>query len=160
MKFMKQIKINVTFFFLGIGGLFAQETVPATGGDAIGTGGKCSYTVGQAVYTVNLGANGSVVQGVQQPYEISTTIGLNETSVNLKLSVYPNPTTNYLTLSVTDNVGLNYQLCDPQGRIIESKVIRNSTTNISLETPSVAIYFLTILKNNQVIKIFKVIKIQ
>ena len=45
--------------------LHAQETVPATGGDATGSGGTSSYTVGQVVCTTNTGSNGSVAQGVQ-----------------------------------------------------------------------------------------------
>jgi hypothetical protein len=44
---------------------------------------------------------------VQQVYENSLTTGVNETSINLELSVYPNPTTNYLTLKVDDFETLN-----------------------------------------------------
>jgi hypothetical protein len=39
---------------------------------------------------------------VQQPYEISITTGVKETTINLEMNVYPNPTTNYLTLKVDD----------------------------------------------------------
>jgi hypothetical protein len=42
---------------------------PQAGGEATGSGGSVSYSVGQVVYTTNTGINGSVAQGVQQPYE-------------------------------------------------------------------------------------------
>ncbi|MFT7299094.1 MAG: hypothetical protein ACI9WO_001916 [Sphingobacteriales bacterium] len=64
MKHRKAIT-SIAFLFLGLGGLQAQETVPATGGEATGNGGSSSYTVGQVVYTTNTGTNGSVAQGSQ-----------------------------------------------------------------------------------------------
>ena len=55
----------------------AQESVNSTGGNATGSGGTVSYTIGQVGYTTNTGSNGSVAQGVQQAYEILT-VGINE----------------------------------------------------------------------------------
>ena len=148
----------MAFLLLGLGGLHAQESPTATGGEAIGTSGTASYSVGQVVYTTNTGTNGSVAQGVQQPYEISTTVGINETAIKLELSVYPNPTTNYLTLKTEDNSNMSYQLYDLQGRVIENKKVSSNATNISLEGQATATYFLKVVKNNQIIKTFKVIK--
>ena len=157
MKHKKTIT-SVVFVLLGLGGLHAQENAVTTGGDATGAGGSSSYTVGQVVYTTNTGTNGSVAQGVQQPYEISTTVGINETSINLELSVYPNPTTVYLTLKVEDNTELNYQLYDSQGKIIENKKVTANSTTISMEALPKSIYFLNVTDNNQVVKTFKIIK--
>jgi hypothetical protein len=139
-------------------GLHAQETVPASGGDATGAGGSSSYTVGQVVYTTATGTNGSLAQGVQQPYEISITTGVKETTINLKMNVYPNPTTNYLTLKVDDFETLNFQLIDLHGKTIENKKVTASNTSIKMEALPKAIYFLNVTKGNQIIKTFKVIK--
>ncbi len=141
-------------------GLSAQETVPAAGGDATGAGGSSSYTVGQAFYTTNTGSNGSVAQGVQQPYEISVTTGVNETTISLELSVYPNPTANNLQLKVESEAleNLNFQLIDLQGKVIENKRIMTSNTTINMEALSKGIFFLNITRNNQSVKTFKVIK--
>jgi hypothetical protein len=154
----KKTIMSVAFLFFGLGGLHAQESANGSGGEATGTGGTASYSVGQVVYTTNTGTNGSVAQGVQQPYEISTTVGVNETAINLEMSVYPNPTTNYLTLKTDDNTNLSFQLYDMQGKIIESKIVNNNSTNISLEGQPKATYFLSAVKNNQIIKTFKVMK--
>jgi len=157
MKHKKTIT-SMAFLLLGLGGLHAQESPTASGGEATGTGGTASYSVGQVVYTTNTGTNGSVAQGVQQPYEIYTTVGINETSINLELSVYPNPTTNYLTLKTDDNANLSYQLYDLQGKLIENKKVSSNATNISLEGQPTATYFLNVVKNNQIVKTFKIIK--
>ena len=157
MKHKKTIT-SIAFLLLGLGGLHAQETVTTTGGEATGTGGTASYSVGQVVYTTATGTNGSVAQGVQQPYEISVTIGIKETSINLELSVYPNPTTDYLTLKVDDFETLNFQLIDLQGKVIANKKVTNATTIIKMEELAKALYFLNVTKNNQLIKTFKIIK--
>jgi len=154
----KKIFMSAAFLLLGLGGLHAQESPTAAGGEGTGAGGTASYSVGQVVYTTNRGTNGSVAQGVQQPYEISTTVGINETSINLEMSVYPNPTTNYLTLKVEDNSNLSYQLYDLQGKVIENKKINSNSINISLEEKPTAAYFLNVINNNQIVKTFKVIK--
>lgn len=157
MKLKKTIT-SVVFLLIGLGGLHAQESPTATGGEATGTGGTASYSVGQVVYNTNMGTNGSVAQGVQQPYEISTTAGINEVSINLEMSVYPNPTTNFLTLKTDENSNLSYQLYDFQGKLIENKKVNSNATNISLEGQPTATYFLNVVKDNQVVKTFKVIK--
>ena len=159
MKHKKAIT-SITFLLLGLGGLHAQETVTTSGGDATGTGGTASYSVGQVVYTTATGTNGSVAQGVQQPYEISTTVGINETTIQLELSVYPNPTTNYLQLKVESEKleNLNFQLIDLQGKVIENKKVTANSTTISMEALPKAIYFLNVTKDNQVVKTFKIIK--
>jgi hypothetical protein len=157
MKHKKTIP-SIAFLLIGLGGLQAQETVATTGSEATGIDGTASYTVGQVVYTTATGTNGSVVQGVQQPFEISTTLGVNETTINLELSVYPNPTTNFLTLKVEKIENLHYQLIDLQGKLIESKTVSSNSSNISLENQPTAIYFLKVTKNNHLIKTFKVIK--
>ena len=149
---------SVAFLFLGLGGLHAQETVLPTGGEATGTGGTASYSVGQVVYTTATGTNGSVAQGVQQPFEISTTVGINETSINLEMKVYPNPTTNYLTLKVEKTEGLTFQLYDLQGKVITNKKVNSATTTVAMENLPTATYFLNVVKNNQIVKTFKIIK--
>ena len=149
---------SIAFLLLGLGGLHAQESPTAAGGEATGPGGSVSYSVGQVVYTSNTGTNGSVSQGVQQPYEISVTVGLHETTLNLELSVYPNPTSNYLTLKVEDLSNLSYQLMDMQGKVIEDKKVTAVNTTITMEELAKATYFLKVIKNNQIVKTFKIIK--
>ena len=141
-------------------GLHAQETVPATGGDATGAGGSSSYTVGQVVYTTNTGTNGSVAQGVQQPYEISTSVGIEVTAINLELVAYPNPTNNALTLNIGNynNEKLTYQLYDMQGKLLDSKQVVDSSTTIGMQELPVSTYLLNVLDNNALIKTFRIVK--
>ena len=147
-----------TILLLSLSLLHAQESPVATGSDATGTGGTVNYTVGQIVYTAVIGTNGSVAQGVQQPYEISTSLSVNEISRYIEASVFPNPTTNYLILKVEKTKGLTYQLYDIQGKVIENKKIDSNLSIISLENQPSSTYFLRVSKTNQIVKIFTIIK--
>ena len=154
----KLIISSIVLLLITLGGLQAQEALPATGGEATGTGGSVSYSVGQVSYTTNTGTNGSASQGVQQAYKISTTTGVNETSIQLALSVHPNPTTSFLSLSVEDVSELNYQLIDFQGKLIEQQKIETTSTLINMEGLPQAVYFLKVTKDNQLLKTFKIMK--
>jgi len=159
---MKNKKTKLTaLLLLGIGfnQVYAQQAATASGGDASGSGGSVAYSVGQIVYTTNTGTTGSVAQGVQQPYEISITTGLLETDINLNLTAYPNPTTNYLMLQIDNyDKALSYQLYDISGKLIESNTVVANSTTITMEALPTATYLLKVTQNNTLVKTFKIIK--
>ena len=64
------ILISAFLFFMALTGLQAQEAISASGGNASGSNGTLSYTVGQVVSSYIIGSEGTVTQGVQQPWEI------------------------------------------------------------------------------------------
>jgi len=159
MKHKKTIT-SIALLLLGLGVLHAQESPTSTGGEATGIGGTASYSVGQVVYTTNTGTNGSVAQGVQQPFEISATVGVEVTEINLELVAYPNPTNNALTLNIGNynNEKLTYQLYDMQGKLLDDKQVVNGSTTIGMQDLPVSTYLLNVLDNNSLIKTFKISK--
>ena len=156
-------KLNLTLIFLCVLQLsYAQETIPSTGGNATGTGGTSSYTVGQLVYTTNASTSGSVSQGVQQAFEFQTLGNPGLLAAQLTAVTYPNPTTDFIVLKITDTAleNLQYTLFDLNGKIIASKPIRTSSTEIAMKNLSVGMYLLKLTKKNKPLKTFKVIKKQ
>lgn len=158
----KKLKLSAVLLLgLGLTGLQAQTSVNATGSNASGSGGSVSYSVGQVVYTTNIGTNGSVAQGVQQPYEISVVTGIEEAKgINLLVSAYPNPTTDYLTLSIDefDISNLSYQLYDINGKLLQSEKITGNQTSIVMSNLVPANYFVKVIQSNKEVKTFKIIK--
>ena len=157
---MKNLLI-ASIFLLGITSqTIAQENAMATSGNAVGTGGSASYSVGQVVYTTLTGSNGSVAQGVQQPYEISIITGVSEKTIQLEMSVYPNPTTDFLKLKVESEKfeSLQYQLIGLQGKVIKNATITANNTTIKMEALPKAIYFLSVINGIKTVKTFKIIK--
>jgi len=168
---LKKIKLSILLFFsLGFTGLYAQETIPVTGSNASGTGGTESYTVGQTIYSVISGTNGSVAQGVQQPYEISDITGLEEAKdITLHCSAYPNPASDLLTLRIEnfDFSNLSYQIIDMKGRVLVNKKNDGKETMIDMKNIVAGTYFLKVytkytdaIQSNKEIKTFKIIKQQ
>ena len=176
----RRLKLSAVLLLgLGLTGLQAQTNVNATGGNASGSGGSASYSVGQVVYTTHTGANGSVAQGVQQPYEISVVTGLEEAKdISLKVTAYPNPTPDYLTLEIDASASISiqsisyqkdastllsiqsmsYQLFDMQGKVLQNQKFTGYRTSIDMNNLIPATYFVTVIQENKAIKTFKVIK--
>jgi hypothetical protein len=158
----KRLKLSAVLLLgLGLTGLQAQESVNAIGGNASGSGGSASYSVGQVVYTTNTGTNGSVAQGVQQPYEISVVTAIEVAKgINLSITAYPNPTTDYLQLKVESETlkDLSFQLYDINGKLLQTKKLTDTKTQIKMSSYVPSTYFVKVIAGNQSIKEFKIIK--
>ena len=148
---------------ISINKIQAQQATLSSGGNATGSDGSSSYSIGQIDYITATGSAGSVGQGLQQPFEISTLSGEEFTQIKLQMMIYPNPTTSYVNLKIDASEEFNmesmsYQLFDMSGREINNKKIMASETQISLENLSSAIYFLKVSNNDKIVKTFRIIK--
>ena len=162
---MKLTKLKISLLFLICIGqleIFAQEAVTASGGNASGAGGSASYSVGQVIYTTNTNTNGSVSQGVQQPYEISVISGVETVEkIQLSFQAYPNPTTNSLKLKIDNKDDKQYtaSLFDINGKLLNQTEITNIETIIPMEQYGKQTYFLKVFETpTREVKTFKIIK--
>ena len=154
---------SVLFCMIGFGSTIqAQNAIPASGGNATGSGGYVSYSVGQVVYTTNTSITaGSVAHGVQQPFEISVLTAIEQAEdIKLICTAYPNPASDFLTLKVEnyDRKSLSYKLIDSNGKLLESKKVTGIETTISMANLLPNLYFLKVIDNQKEIKTFKIIK--
>lgn len=144
----------------------AQKGPVAAGGDAKGTGGSVTYSVGQIDY-ITVGVKGEVItQGLQQPFEVLILIGKDPVVVidtGPELSIYPNPTTDFVVLKLqnAEPGSLTYSLYDLLGRLIKKEKLNMVRTTIPMADLPSATYILTVYSNSggQIIKTFKIIKI-
>jgi hypothetical protein len=162
MKYAKNYLCLIILILSGFGiTIKAQNTIPATGGNATGNGGSVSYTVGQIAYSTFIGANGTAAQGVQQPYEISVVTAIeNISAISLECTVYPNPTRGLIKLIVEslDHENMKFRLYDINGVLLQDKKVESRETEISMENLSSSIYFLKVINNNKEMKVFKIVK--
>ncbi len=145
---------------LSTGMAYTQESTNSSGGDATGSGGTVAYSIGQVVYTTNIGSNGSLSQGVQQAYEIFN-LGIKGTNLKISLTAFPNPTVDKLTLQLSgyDNEWLSYQLYDAQGKLLNTGTVTAQQTLISMSSLPPATYFMDLITyENKKIESFKIIK--
>lgn len=156
-------KVLIAFCLFGYGTIIqAQNSISAAGGNATGTGGTVSYTIGQVVYTTISGTNGDIMfQGVQLPYEISVLTSTQEASgIILEISAYPNPANDFVILKVKnyDSDNLGYKLFDMNGTLFQRDKVKGNETLIQLGNIMPGTYFLKIDDKNKEIKTFKIIK--
>lgn len=159
-NFLKSALVLLIFTIL-ILPTIAQECVNTAGGDASGSGGSVSYSIGQIAYTTNTGTTASVAQGVQQAFEISTVNEIKKTEdIKLLISAFPNPITDYLILEVADFSlsPLSFYLYNIEGKLLQSDIITDSETKIDMRKLIPATYFVKVIDRNNVIKTFKIIK--
>lgn len=147
-----------TFVFLRLNG---QEGISAAGGDAAGSGGSAAFTCGQVFYSFISGANETINQGVQQPYEISVVTGLEETtSGDYEFLIYPNPAAGNINIEIKsgDYEALRFCLYNSSGIPILEKEAVGDMNTMSLDNLPPSLYFLKIVKKNLNIKVYKIIK--
>jgi hypothetical protein len=138
----------------------AQESINASGGVTIGTGGAVSFSVGQMVYTTDSKEAGAVVQGVQRPYKITTT-DIKKLDTTISFKAYPNPSSEdlFLEMNAFRNEKLNYHLYDMQGKLIMTNPIEVPKTQINMRALAVGSYVIHIHDSmNQAIQTIQVIK--
>ena len=152
--------VLLIIFFWGLNNVNAQQAPVSSGGNATGSGGTVSYSIGQIDYTTSTGSTGMATQGVQQPYEIFS-VGINEPGIDLTLSAYPNPSADFITLQYENYMLENsiYQLIDMNGKLLESNKIITHQTRICLDNLPPATYFLKVKTETKELKLFKIIKL-
>jgi hypothetical protein len=138
----------------------AQHSLNASGGNATGNGGTAAYSVGQIVYKTLQSEQNVVFEGIQYAYEIFDTGVENPNYPNLNFTVYPNPATDKINLSINgmeiDN--LSFKLFDINGKLLMDKKITSDNTSILMDAFSASTYLLTVYRNMENIKSFKIIK--
>lgn len=162
MKTKKLLCFLIIVFHLGLSDVFSQQQPTTGGGDITGSNGSIAYSVGQPFVAINSGTSGSLSEGVQQPYEISEVLSTeNFLELSSTISIYPNPTSEILTLKIEDlsNLKLQYQLYEFTGKIVQENEINGNNTSINVANLQSAIYFLKILNSeNGEFKTYKIIK--
>jgi Secretion system C-terminal sorting domain len=163
---MKQKKTHLWLLMCGafIPGLKAQSALAASGGNASGSGGSASYTMGQVAYTSASSSSGDVSQGVQQAFEIFS-LGIDHfPKISLSMSLYPNPTADYVILKTGEYAleHLEYQLFDLTGKQISNQKITNNETKIPMDGLAISTYLLKVSvkvsEEQNIIKTFKINK--
>jgi len=155
-----KVIVLIFFGFFFSNSVLAQQGFSTVAKDANSVHGHINYTIGQVFYQYESSGEGSVTEGLQQTFKITPIIGVEIKNINLSCSIYPNPTVNILTLEVNESVNntLIYSLVDLNGKILKTGNVNNLKTQISLEQFSKATYYLSIKSDNNILKVFKIVK--
>ncbi|GHT01522.1 hypothetical protein AGMMS49525_02470 [Bacteroidia bacterium] len=156
---MKHKKLKLLAFLLAVGAsVQAQQAIVVAGDTAVSSAGSVSYSIGQVFYTTDDSADGTVLKGIQMPYEIYVISTPGGETVNL--SVFPNPAVDILNLQFADYTDekWGYQLINMLGQPEQIESINSARTPIPMQGLAAGVYFLHVTKNGKSIKVFKIIK--
>jgi len=138
----------------------AQQTISVSGGNGTSSTGTISYTLGQVDYTSTTSSGFTISNGVQQAFEIFDVTGISFAPIKFNFSLFPNPATNLVTLSI-DSIGLEnltYRVIDLAGREMESGDIFNVYTQIPVDGFADGTYMICVLRNQNLLHSFLLVK--
>lgn len=134
----------------------AQTSVLTSGGDFNSKYGSVNYSIGE-IFNISKGTGFKLHEGVQQCFIINPIY----THSNLLLSIYPNPTTDFIYFKVQDFnfLNLSYTLFDVTGKMILKGKIIDTKSSISLKNLPSQTYFLKCFRGDAEENTFKIQKI-
>ena len=161
---MKKLLPLIVLLTLAAANVFAQSAIVTVGGDAQSNSGSFSYTVGQVAEQSAANGSGSItiLEGVQQPYEIMT-VGVDEyPQIALNAVVYPNPTENIAQLQLNGFEipanGLRATLYDGNGKQLQIVTVTDDLTSFQIGHHATGTYYLELRDGNRTLKTFKVVR--
>ncbi len=140
-------------------GLLAQEVVATAGSTLVNATGSISYTIGEGVAQTLTKGDKTITQGFHQT-TMSVTMVSELKDLDFSISVFPNPTSDVLTLKLTkENVsGLQYLIFDINGKLISQKNLESNETNVSVGQLAEGFYIIKVQAGTKELKTFKIIK--
>jgi hypothetical protein len=85
------------------------------------------------------------------------TLGINNFELNSKIKIYPNPTTNNVTIDLQDLENASVEVSDINGRVLFSQRLNNNSNQIKIDNLSSGMYLFKV-NSNQGIQTSKVMK--
>lgn len=134
----------------------AQVSNNASGNDIFNQYGSVSYSIGELFY-VEKGSSISASEGMQN----GITINPVKTKSSIKVSIYPNPTSEFVHLNFQNEYSnsLSYKIYNNLGNELLHGRIQNANGQISLTQLPASIYLLKIYVEQVEMKSIKIIKI-
>lgn len=119
---------------------------------------QTDVTIGEPITATISDGNNTLTQGFHQTKLIVTSI--RETEANNDYNFYPNPVTETLSFTNTNNEHINVQLFDANGKQLWSKLhfVGNQEIDLKNNAPGIYLLKVTDTKNNE-LKTVKVIKL-
>ena len=149
-------KIFTTMAIAAAVASFGQNAISAAGFEATGDG-TLSATIGQTAFVAVANENGSISQGVQQAYEITTETGIDVTEI--QLSAFPNPTSDVLNLTIDGDFGeVTYSLFNNSSALLAKGTANGPKSQIQMGAFKPGLYFLDVKAEGKTVKRFKVVK--
>lgn len=157
--FYKKSFLTALTLVLTLSSFSQQKEIVSSGGALFqNPTGTLTWTVGEIVTESFTNESGELNSGFHQGnIELTDISELN--NFTEKIIVFPNPTSETITILVEDELDFNYYIYDINGNEIIKIDEKDDNKNISLSQMAPGLYFLKICHNNSIVKTIKISKI-
>ena len=142
--------------FLNLSYTKAQSSNNASGNDIYNNYGSIAHSVGEVFY-VQKGTKYTLTEGMQNGITINAIHKLS----TIKVSIYPNPTSDFVHFRVQNLYfkNLAYKIYDALGKELLNGNIIDANTSVSLSHLPASIYIIKIYRDVEEIQNYQIIKI-
>ena len=133
-----------------------QNLVSSASGHSSTTNLNYEHTIGQVVQGVQELTTGSLTEGFHQPALLLTDV--QHLKPDIAVNIYPNPTTDQLTISTMSHQNSSYRLVNAAGMIIASGRLTSADTSVPMAHTPPGAYYLTVLNEALIVSTAKIIK--
>lgn len=138
-----------------------QTVIGAAGNFSANSGGSTlSWTVGEPISTTENSSSAILTQGFQQPVTVNPLSISNKIEDEIAVQVFPNPTTEQITIQTNSRTALKAELINVLGQVIHSYALNDASLTIDLTRLPAANYLLQVYSKKSSIQTFKIQKIQ
>jgi len=135
----------------------AQQIISAGGDNFTNSTLSVSWTIGEPITETVSNSSNILTQGFHQS-KLNITEIYNINSEGVSISLFPNPTQDFVNLKVEDYENLSFQLFSFNGKLIQTNKLFSEKTEIKMNNLSASAYFLKIFKGTKLIKTYQIIK--
>ena len=161
MKKFNLIIVGLLLLSLARGQTVSPELISSCGDSFSNAGYQLDWSLGECVIITHSAGGYVLTQGFHQTnYETVLLEELPDAGVNI--SVYPNPTTDFITLNATPEKSTEFYglitITDTHGKVLLNKEIYKGEEQFDFCGYAAGVYFLAVRSENKLIKNFKIIK--
>ena len=153
------LTVGLGFALLGANAQTASPELVSSAGDSFNnTSYQLDWSIGECITETQSAGDYVITQGFHQNSYVITAV--ENLRADIEMSVYPNPTTNFISLKVESSKveGMQYTITDFSGKVLQTENFADDIEQINFSNYAVGTYFISVMENNQLIKSFKIIK--
>lgn len=155
---MKKRLFCAAIFYSSCLTLNAQEVISSQGDSYSNANGSVDFTIGETVIFSGTDGNHDITQGFHQTnWDF---LGLEDHNPSVQVSVFPNPTEEFINVRTEGLEAGHYKMMDAAGRIVLTGELSHDETNLDVRKLDSGNYNLLLLSNGEPVKTIKLIKNQ
>ena len=148
--------VYVLFSLFATLSVSAQEVVSTQGDSYSNASGSIDFTLGEVVIVTGTDGANDLTQGFHQTNW--NFVGLDDNDPSYEATIFPNPTSELLNIRTSTFENVTYTLYDAQGKLILQDKLSAEQTPIQVSRLAPGNYSLTLSKETQNLKTFKLVK--